>query len=133
MVVLMSKHALMAASDRSNSRCGGFLYSAFAATFRAFRGIDFATRLRWLFNLLKPRAIAGGANDLSQNFTRSFHLGYSHPVSKFLKFRKLYIERANVAEENGYAIRLSAYRQSWPYRCSRANRTRRLQALKCTH
>jgi hypothetical protein len=36
--------ALMAASDRSNSRCGGFLYSAFAETFLAFRGKDFATR-----------------------------------------------------------------------------------------
>jgi hypothetical protein len=64
----------MAAPDRSNSRCGGFLYSAFAETFRAFRGIDFATRLRWLFDLLKPRAIAGGANNLiSQSFTRPFH------------------------------------------------------------
>ena len=34
------------------SRCGGFLYSAFAETFRAFRGKDFTTRLRWLFDLL---------------------------------------------------------------------------------
>jgi hypothetical protein len=55
-----------------NSRCGGFLYSAFAETFRAFRGINFATRLRWLFELLKPRAIAGGANNLSQLFTWFF-------------------------------------------------------------
>jgi len=72
------RHALdrckvRAASDRSNSRRGGFLYSAFAQTFRAFRGINFTTRLRRLFGLLKPRAIAGGANNLSQNFTRSFH------------------------------------------------------------
>jgi hypothetical protein len=29
--------------------------------------------LRWLFDLLKPRAIAGGANNLSQDFRRSFH------------------------------------------------------------
>jgi hypothetical protein len=64
----------MAASDRSNSGRGGFLYSAFAETFRAFRRIDFATRLRWLFDLLKPRAIAGGANNnLSQHFTWSVH------------------------------------------------------------
>jgi hypothetical protein len=69
----MSKLALMAASDRSNSRCGGFLYSAFAEAFRAFRGINFVTRLRWLFDLLKPCAVAGGANNLSQHFTRSFH------------------------------------------------------------
>ena len=69
----MSKLAVMADSDRSNSRCGGFLYSAFPDTFRAFRRIDFATRLRWLFDLLKPRAIASGANDLNQHFTRSFH------------------------------------------------------------
>jgi hypothetical protein len=62
-----------AASDRLNSRRGGFLYAAFAETFRAFRGINFATRLRWLFDLLKPRAIAGGANNLSQTFMRSFH------------------------------------------------------------
>jgi hypothetical protein len=60
-------------SDRSNSRRGGFLYAAFAKTFRAFRGINFATRLRWLFDLLKPRAIAGGANNLSQHVMRSFH------------------------------------------------------------
>jgi hypothetical protein len=71
-----------AASDRSNSRCGGFLYSAFAQTFRAFRGIDFATRLGWLFDLLKPRAIAGGANNLSQNFTRSFHRDQSLKQNK---------------------------------------------------
>jgi hypothetical protein len=69
----MSKFELMAASDRFNSRRGGFLYSAFAETFRAFRGIDFATQLRWLFDLLKPRAIAGGANNLSQTFMRSLH------------------------------------------------------------
>jgi hypothetical protein len=46
---------------------------AFAEAFCGFRGIDFATRLRWLFDLLKSRAIAGGANNLSQHFTRSFH------------------------------------------------------------
>jgi hypothetical protein len=81
MVVLMSNHALMAASDRSNSRCGGFLYSTFAATFRAFWGIDFATRLSRLFDLLEPRAIAGGANNLSQSFTRSF-IAINHHLHK---------------------------------------------------
>ena len=71
---LRVRTALAVRGDNVARRCcGGFLYSAFAATFRAFRGIDFATRLRWLFNLLKPRAVAGGANNLSQNFTRSFH------------------------------------------------------------
>src|SRR5437764_15387490 len=65
-----------------DSRCGGFLYSAFAETFRAFRGIDFTTRLRWLFDLLKPRAIAGGANNLSQNFKRSFHRDQSLKQNK---------------------------------------------------
>jgi hypothetical protein len=74
----MSKLALIAASDRSNSRHGGFLYSAFAETFRAFRRINFATRLRWLFGLLKPGAVAGGANNLSHNSTwPSFHGGQS--------------------------------------------------------
>jgi len=82
MFVSMSRRALMAASHRSNSRCGGFLYSAFAETFRAFRGIDFATRLRWLFDLLKPRAIAGGANNLNQNFKRSFHRDQSLKQNK---------------------------------------------------
>ena len=82
MVVPMSKLALMAASDRSNSACGEFLYSAFAETFRAFRGIDFATRLRWLFDLLKSRAIAGGANNLSQSFTRCFHRDQSLKQNK---------------------------------------------------
>jgi hypothetical protein len=56
-----------------DSRCDGLLYSAFAETFRAFRWKDFATWLRRLFDLLKPRAIAGGANNLTQNFKRSFH------------------------------------------------------------
>jgi hypothetical protein len=82
MVVSVSKLAPMAASDRSNSRCGGFLYSAFAETFHAFRGKDFATRLCGLFDLLKPRAIAGGANNLRQNFTRSFHRDQSLKQSK---------------------------------------------------
>jgi hypothetical protein len=36
------------------------------------------------------------------------HLSFSHPVSKFLKFRKLFTEPANVSEENGWAVRLSA-------------------------
>jgi|GraSoi2013_100cm_1033763.scaffolds.fasta_scaffold58949_1 hypothetical protein len=85
MVVSMSKLALMArlgSIQRSNSGCGRFLYSTFAETFRAFRGIDFATRLRWLFDLLKPRAIAGGADNLSQNFTRSFHCDQSLKQNK---------------------------------------------------
>jgi len=69
----MSKPALMAASGRSNSRCGWLLYSAFAETFRAFRGVDFAARLRWLLDLLKPRAIAGGANNFGRSLTRFFH------------------------------------------------------------
>jgi hypothetical protein len=72
----------MAASDRSNSRCGGFLYFTFAETFCAFWGIDFATRLRWLFDLLKPSAIAGGANNFSQNVTRSFHRNQSLKQNK---------------------------------------------------
>ena len=70
----MGKLALMAASDRSNSLCGWPLYSAFAETFRAFRGIDFAARLRWLRDLLKPRAIAGGADNFGRSLTRFFHL-----------------------------------------------------------
>jgi hypothetical protein len=75
----------MAASDRSNSRRGGFLYSTFAETFRAFRGINFAPRLRRLFGLLKSRAIAGGANDLSRNFMRSFHRDKSLKTKQQLK------------------------------------------------
>jgi hypothetical protein len=82
----MSKLALMASSDRSNLCRGGFLYSAFAETFRAFRGIDFATRLRWLFDLLNPGAIAGGANNLSQHFTRSFHRDQSLKTKQKLNY-----------------------------------------------
>ena len=78
----MGKLALMAASDRSNSLCGWPLHSAFAETFRAFRRIDFAARFRWLLDLLKPRAIAGGANNLSQNFKRSFHRDQSLKQNK---------------------------------------------------
>jgi hypothetical protein len=51
----------------------GFLYSAFAKTFLALGRIDFAARLRWLFDLLDPRAITGSANSFSQKFTRLFH------------------------------------------------------------
>jgi hypothetical protein len=65
-----------------DSRCGGFLYSAFAETFRAFRGKDFTARLRWLFDPLKPRAIAGGANNLSRNFKRFFHRDQSLKQNK---------------------------------------------------
>jgi hypothetical protein len=72
--------------------CCGFLYSAFAATFRAFRGIDFVTRLRCLSNLLKPRAIAGGANNLSQNFTLSFHR--DHPRARNCRVTELMVQPA---------------------------------------
>ena len=72
----------MAASDAFNSRCGRFLYSALAETFRAFRGIDFATRLGGLFDLLKSRAIAGRANNLCQSFTRFFHRDQSLKQNK---------------------------------------------------
>jgi hypothetical protein len=75
-------HALMAASDAFNSRCGRFLYSALAETFCAFRGIDFATRLGGLFDLLKSRAIAGRANNLCQSFTRFFHRDQSLKQNK---------------------------------------------------
>jgi hypothetical protein len=70
------------ASDRSNSCCGRSLYSALAETFRTFRGIDFATRVGRLFDLLKSRAIAGGANNLSQSFMRSFHRDQSLKQNK---------------------------------------------------
>jgi hypothetical protein len=60
-------------ADQYNSHRSGFLYTTFAETFRAFRWIDFATWLRRLFDLLKPCAIAGGTDNLSQHFTRSFH------------------------------------------------------------
>src|SRR5260370_11970245 len=76
MVVSMSKLALMArlgSIQRSNSGCGRFFYSTFAETFRAFPGVDFSTRLRWLFYLLKPPAIARGADNPSPKFTPSFH------------------------------------------------------------
>jgi hypothetical protein len=76
----------MAASDRSNSRCDRVPYSAFAETFRAFRGIDFATRLCRLFDLLKPRAIAGRANSLSQHFTWSFHRDQSLKTRQKLNY-----------------------------------------------
>ena len=36
------------------------------------------------------------------------HLGYSHPVLKFLKFRKLFTQPANASEENGWAASLSS-------------------------
>ena len=63
-----SEHAVKAAELLVKA-----MLDAFAETFPAFRGIDLAARLRWLFDPLKPRAIAGGANNLGQNFTWSFH------------------------------------------------------------
>jgi hypothetical protein len=49
------------------------IYSAFAETFLAGGRIDFAARFCWLLDLLKPRAITGGANNFGQNLTRFFH------------------------------------------------------------
>jgi hypothetical protein len=72
----------MAASDPFNSRCGRFPYSALAEAFRTFRGIDFATRLGGLFDLLQSRPIAGRANNLCQSFTRSFHRDQSLKQNK---------------------------------------------------
>jgi hypothetical protein len=69
-------------SERSNSRCGWLLYPAFAETFLAFRRIDFTARLRWLLDLLQARAIAGGANNFGQTFTRSFHRDQSLKQNK---------------------------------------------------
>jgi hypothetical protein len=40
---------------------------------RALWRIDFATRLRRLFDLLKSRAVAGGTSNLDHHFTPSFH------------------------------------------------------------
>jgi hypothetical protein len=40
--------------------------------------------LRWLFDLLKPDAIAGGADNLSQHFTRSFHRDQSLKIKQKL-------------------------------------------------
>jgi hypothetical protein len=57
--------------DRSRSRL--LLYSALAVTFFAFGRVEFAAGLRWLLDLLKPRAIAGGANNFGYSFTRFFH------------------------------------------------------------
>jgi hypothetical protein len=51
-------------------------------------GIDFVARLHWLFDRLKPRAIAGGANNLGQNFTRSFHRDQSLTKQKLKHLRE---------------------------------------------
>ena len=47
--------------------------SALAETFLAFGRIDFAARIRWLLDFLKPRPITGGANNFGQTLTRLFH------------------------------------------------------------
>jgi hypothetical protein len=49
------------------------VYSTLAKTFLAFGRINFAARFRWLLDLLKPRAITGGANNFGQWLTRFFH------------------------------------------------------------
>jgi hypothetical protein len=59
-------------------------YSAFAETLLALGRIDFAARLRWLFDLLKPRAITGGANSFDHTLTRFFHSGQSLKQNKKL-------------------------------------------------
>jgi hypothetical protein len=48
-------------------------YPALAETFLAGGRIDFAARFRWLLDLLKPRAITGGANNFGKNLTPLFH------------------------------------------------------------
>jgi hypothetical protein len=58
------------ASDPFNSRCGRFLYSALAETFRTIRGIDFATRLGGLFESLETM-INAETLDLPARLTRA--------------------------------------------------------------
>jgi hypothetical protein len=64
---------------RSISRDGwptallGLGYSTFAETFLAGGRIEFAARFCRLLDLLKPRAITGGANNFGQWLTRLFH------------------------------------------------------------
>ena len=52
-------------------------YSAFAETFLAGGRVDFAARFCWLLDLLKPGAVAGGANNFAQSLTRLFHYDQS--------------------------------------------------------
>lgn len=61
-------------------------YSPSAETFRTFRRIDFAARLRWLLDVLNARAIAGGAGHLDQRFTWMFHCAQSLKRVTSLKF-----------------------------------------------
>jgi hypothetical protein len=74
-----------------SSRCGWLsgrysgrlLYSAFAETLLALGRIDFAARLRWLFDPLQPCAITGGANSF-HTLTRFFHSDQSLKQNKNL-------------------------------------------------
>jgi hypothetical protein len=59
-------------------------YPAFAETFPALGRVNFAPRLRRLLDLPQARAIAGGANNLGQIFTRSFHRNQSSKANKKL-------------------------------------------------
>jgi hypothetical protein len=52
-------------------------YPTFAETF-----LNFAPRLRWLLDLPQARTIAGGANNLGQIFTQSFHRNRSSKTNK---------------------------------------------------
>jgi hypothetical protein len=72
-----------ATGARSRSR---LLYSAFAETILTFRRIDFAARLRWLLDLLKPHPIAGGANHLDHRCMWMFHCVQSLKQMTSLKF-----------------------------------------------
>jgi hypothetical protein len=56
-----------------SNKIGRLVYSAFAETFLAGSRIDFAARFRWLLDLLKPRAVTGGANNFGQDLTPLFH------------------------------------------------------------
>ena len=49
------------------------VYSTFAETFLAGGRIEFVARFCWLLDLLKPRAITGGANNFGQWLARLFH------------------------------------------------------------
>jgi hypothetical protein len=60
-----------------------FSYPAFADTFLALGRVNSPSRLHWLLDLPQARAIAGGANNLGQIFTRSFHRNQSSKTKNF--------------------------------------------------
>jgi hypothetical protein len=91
--------------DRSQSQ---LFYSTLSGALCTLRRIDPAAQLRWLLNLRRPRAIAGGANHFGRNFARSFHCVQSSKQKTSLNHLRRY--RLAAAAQRNSPLNLTGQR-----------------------